>query len=80
MWSEVDRYIAGKLIGLEGPFDLIFTDADKRSNAEYLRDPSVQGCARSSTPWPPSPECAATAIQTVGAKGYDGFALALVGG
>jgi hypothetical protein len=26
------------------------------------------------------PDVRATAIQTVGAKGYDGFALALVGG
>jgi predicted O-methyltransferase YrrM len=94
---------------LDGPFDLIFIDADKRSNAEYLRhalrlsrvgtlivadnvirdgavadpdhpDPSVQGVRAFFDALAAEPGVRATAIQTVGAKGYDGFALALVGG
>jgi predicted O-methyltransferase YrrM len=93
---------------LTGPFDLVFIDADKRSNADYLRwalrlsrpgtliladnivrggavvdahdpDPSVRGVraffdALAALPYP------ATAVQTVGSKGYDGVALVLVGG
>jgi predicted O-methyltransferase YrrM len=93
---------------LTGPFDLVFIDADKRSNADYLDwalrlsrpgtlivadnivrggavvdaddpDPSVRGVraffdALAALPHP------ATAVQTVGSKGYDGFALVLVGG
>jgi predicted O-methyltransferase YrrM len=93
---------------LEGPFDLIFIDADKRSNAEYLRhalrlsrpgtlivadnvirggaivddsgDPSVQGVRAFFDALADARDVRATAIQTVGSKGYDGFALALVGG
>jgi predicted O-methyltransferase YrrM len=93
---------------LDGPFDLIFIDADKRSNTEYLRhalrlsrpgtlivadnvirggavadpddpDPSVQGVRAFFDALADEPHLA-TAIQTVGAKGYDGFALVLVGG
>jgi predicted O-methyltransferase YrrM len=94
---------------LDGPFDLVFIDADKRSNAEYLRhalrlsrpgtlivadnvirggaivdpeDPgeSVQGVRAFFDALAAEPDVRATAIQTVGSKGYDGFALALVGG
>jgi predicted O-methyltransferase YrrM len=93
---------------LDGPFDLIFIDADKRSNAAYLRealrlsrpgtlivadnvirdgavagdsdDPSVQGVRAFFDALAAEPDVRATAIQTVGCKGYDGFALALVGG
>lgn len=94
---------------LDGPFDLIFIDADKRSNAEYLRhalrlsrpgtlivadnvirdgaiadpedpDPSVRGVRAFFDALAAEPDVRATAIQTVGSKGYDGFALALVGG
>ena len=90
-----------------GPFDLIFIDADKENNPEYLRwalalsrrgtlivadnvvrggavadaasaDPAVQGIRRFNTLLAAEPRVAATEIQTVGAKGYDGFALALV--
>jgi predicted O-methyltransferase YrrM len=93
---------------LEGPFDLVFIDADKRSNAEYLAwalrlsrpgtlivadnvvrggeiadgssaDPSVQGVRAFFDAVAAEPRLRATAIQTVGSKGYDGFALALVG-
>jgi predicted O-methyltransferase YrrM len=92
---------------LSGPFDLIFLDADKANNAEYLRwalelsrpgtvivadnvvrggaivdaesaNPSVQGVRRFFELLAGDPRVDATAIQTVGAKGWDGFALALV--
>jgi predicted O-methyltransferase YrrM len=94
---------------LTGPFDLVFIDADKRSNAEYLDwalrlsrpgtlivadnvvrggavadassdDPSVAGVRAFFDAVAAEPRLRATAIQTVGAKGYDGFALALVAG
>jgi predicted O-methyltransferase YrrM len=92
-----------------GPFDLIFIDADKRSNPDYLEwalglsrpgtlivadnvirdgavihsdssDPSVEGVRRFFARLSADPRVSATAIQTVGVKGYDGFALALVTG
>jgi predicted O-methyltransferase YrrM len=95
------------LPGLSGPFDLIFIDADKRSNAYYLHevlnlarpgtlivadnvvrggalldadsdDPSVRGVRAFFDAVADEPRLVATAIQTVGCKGYDGFALALV--
>lgn len=94
---------------LSGPFDLVFIDADKRSNAEYLRhalrlsrpgtlivadnvirggatadpgsqDPTVQGVRAFFDALAAARDVHATAIQTVGQKGYDGFALILVGG
>ena len=43
-------------------------------------DPSVQGVRAFFDALAAAPGVRATAIQTVGAKGYDGFALALVGG
>jgi predicted O-methyltransferase YrrM len=92
---------------LDGPFDLIFVDADKKSNPEYLgealrlsrpgtlivadnvvrggavidpdcEDPSVQGARRFLELVAEEPRLLATALQTVGAKGHDGFMLALV--
>jgi predicted O-methyltransferase YrrM len=92
---------------LEGPFDLIFIDADKRSNPDYLdealrlsrpgtlivadnvvrdgavadadaSDPSVMGAQRFLELVAAHPRLDATAIQTVGSKGWDGFALVLV--
>jgi predicted O-methyltransferase YrrM len=94
---------------LVGPFDLVFIDADKRSNPEYLRwalrltragslivadnivrggavadagsdDPSVVGVRRFFELVAAEPRLSATAVQTVGEKGHDGFALALVVG
>ena len=91
----------------QGPFDLVFLDADKPSNAEYVRwalrlsrpgtvivaDNVVRGGAlvdeRSDNSGirgtramfellAAEPRLSATAVQTVGSKGYDGFALALV--
>jgi predicted O-methyltransferase YrrM len=98
---------ADTLRELDGPFDLIFIDADKRSNPDYLADavrlsrpgtlivadnvvrggavvdpevddPSVTGVRRFIELVAEHPRLDATAIQTVGAKGWDGFALALV--
>jgi predicted O-methyltransferase YrrM len=91
----------------DGPFDLIFIDADKAGNAQYLTwalalsrpgtlivadnvvrggavvdadsaDPSVQGVRRFFDLLTAQARVKATAIQTVGEKGYDGFALAVV--
>lgn len=90
-----------------GPFDLVFIDADKESNADYvdwairLAHPGtviiVDNVVRGGTvadPNHPSSDARgtrrmfdllegndrvdATAIQTVGSKGYDGFAYAVV--
>src|SRR5205823_2568734 len=90
-----------------GPFDLIFIDADKPSNADYFAwalrlarrgsvivvdnvvrggavidaasaDANVQGARRFYDALAAEPRVVATAIQTVGSKGYDGFAIALV--
>jgi predicted O-methyltransferase YrrM len=90
---------------LRGPFDLVFIDADKENNAEYLEwavrlarpgsvivvdnvirqgqilDPdnsSARGARRSLELLGEHPKLDAAAIQTVGAKEWDGFALALV--
>lgn len=89
------------------PFDLIFIDADKPSNPDYLvwalrlsrpgsliiadnvvrdgavldaasADPNIQGIRRFSEMLAAEPRVQVTALQTVGSKGYDGFALALV--
>ena len=88
------------------PFDLVFIDADKAGNAEYVAaalelsrpgtlivadnvirggavldgdDPSAAGIRRFFDAVAAEPRLSATAIQTVGEKGYDGFALAVVG-
>jgi predicted O-methyltransferase YrrM len=89
------------------PFDLVFVDADKAGNPEYLgwaleltrpgsmivadnvvrggavvdpesSDPSVRGVRRFLELVAAEPRLSATAIQTVGVKGHDGLALALV--
>ena len=81
-----------RTVELDGTFDLVFLDADKRHNAAYLAH--VLPHTRPGTvivadnvirhDGPPDfydalAEVAdATAIQTVGAKGHDGFALAIV--
>jgi predicted O-methyltransferase YrrM len=90
-----------------GPFDFFFIDADKASNAEYVRwalalahpgslividnvvragavvdpgssDPSIQGVRRVTDLIAAEPRLQATAVQTVGTKGWDGFVIALV--
>jgi predicted O-methyltransferase YrrM len=91
----------------QGPFDLIFIDADKPSTPEYFEwalrlsrqgsliivdnvvrdgkvidpasaDRSVQGVRRLNELMAAEPRVSVTALQTVGSKGYDGFAIALV--
>lgn len=93
----------------QGPFDVVFIDADKPSNPDYLAwslkltrpgsliiadnvvrggevadgasdDPKVRGVRRFTELVAAEPALSATALQTVGAKGYDGLMLALVTG
>jgi predicted O-methyltransferase YrrM len=93
----------------EGPFDLVFIDADKPSNTLYLRaalamtrpgsvivvdnvvreggildpssnDPRIQGTRALFEAVAAEPRLSATAVQTVGAKKWDGFLLAVVNG
>lgn len=92
-----------------GPFDLVFIDADKQNNAEYLewavklgrpgtvivvdnvvregkvidaksRKGDVRGTRRMAERMARHPRLSATALQTVGVKGYDGFAMAVLEG
>lgn len=91
----------------QGPFDLIFIDADKENIADYFAwslrlskpgttiivdnvvrngaviDPAstesmVRGVRAFNERLAVEPRVTATAIQTVGSKGYDGFAIAFV--
>ncbi|MEO6816649.1 MAG: O-methyltransferase [Edaphobacter sp.] len=93
----------------QGPFDLIFIDADKKNIPNYLtwslklsrkgtlilvdnvirdgevidassQDPNVQGARQLFDMLKSEPRLQATALQTVGSKGYDGFAMAVVVG
>jgi predicted O-methyltransferase YrrM len=90
-----------------GPFDLVFIDADKEHNPEYvswalrlsrpgtvivvdnvvrrgavvdpgLADPAILGIRRMLELVAREPRLDATALQMVGLKGYDGFAVLLV--
>ncbi|WNO74848.1 MULTISPECIES: O-methyltransferase [unclassified Streptomyces] len=90
-----------------GPFDLIFIDADKKNNPQYVEwaltlsrpgsviivdnavrngavvdenstDPAIVGTRRMYELVANEPRLDATAVQTVGTKGYDGFLLARV--
>jgi predicted O-methyltransferase YrrM len=92
---------------LGGPFDLVFVDADKPSNATYVREAlklsrpgtvivvdnvvrkgavadlgdgsaNVAGSREVTELIAAEPRLEATAMQTVGAKGWDGFLLARV--
>lgn len=60
------------------PFDMIFIDADKPSNPEYLQ--WALALSHPGTLIVAEPRLTATALQTVGSKGWDGFTLALVKG
>jgi predicted O-methyltransferase YrrM len=90
----------------DGPFDLVFIDADKENNAGYLEwairltrpgsvivvdnviregailssdpDDVVRGTRRALELMGERPELDTAVLQTVGAKHWDGFALALV--
>lgn len=92
---------------VEGPFDLVFIDADKPSNADYFEwalrltppggviivdnivrrgrvieedsgDAAIEGSRRVTELVANNPRVDATALQTVGSKGHDGFIVALV--
>jgi predicted O-methyltransferase YrrM len=97
---------ADTLRALDDHFDFVFIDADKPSNADYVRaalrltrpgalivvdnviragavlnadgDANVQGVRRLNELLSTETRLSATTIQTVGAKGYDGFTLAVV--
>ena len=91
----------------DGPFDLIFIDADKENNPQYLEwalklshpgtvividnvarhgriiragstEKDIQGTRRCLEMMAAEPRLSATALQTVGVKGQDGFAIAVV--
>lgn len=93
----------------EGPFDLVFIDADKPNNPEYFRwalelsrpgsiivvdnvvrrgavtnvdsgDPSIRGVQQMTELIAAESRVEATALQTVGDKGYDGLVIAFVVG
>lgn len=101
--ETLDRFIAEGV----APFDMIFVDADKENNANYIRrglelsrrgtlivvdnvvragaiidaanrDPMVAGTKRALELLAAEPRLEATALQTVGHKGHDGLAFALV--
>ena len=109
--SEVVEVRSGKALetlpDVEGPFDLIFIDADKVGYPEYFSwavklsragslivadnvvragavidaqsgDANVQGVRRFNELVAADKRVGATVIQTVGSKGYDGFAIARV--
>lgn len=90
-----------------GPFDLVFIDADKGNNGNYLEwalkmsrpgtviivdnvirggrlieadstDGGIEGSRAAFDLLGSNPRLKASALQTVGAKGYDGFAIAVV--
>ncbi len=96
------------LPGLEGPFDLVFIDADKENNARYAQwaldlsrpgtvivcdnvvrdgrvldaesaEPAIVGTRALFERLGSETRLSATAIQTVGRKGWDGFAIAVAG-
>jgi predicted O-methyltransferase YrrM len=91
----------------EAPFDLVFIDADKPSNPDYLAwalrlarpgtvivcdnvvregrvadagsvEPAILGTRRLFEMLAAEPRLTATALQTLGSKGWDGFAFATV--
>jgi predicted O-methyltransferase YrrM len=95
------------LPSVEGPFDLVFIDADKPNTPHYFEwalrlsrlgtviivdnvirsgavadasntDPAILGVRKLHELIATEPRVDATALQTVGVKGYDGFTLALV--
>lgn len=108
--DRVDLHVGAAmdvLPSLVGPFDLIFIDADKPNNPNYLdwalrlsrsgtviigdnvvrggavadpasEDPNVKGVRQFLEAIAADPRLNATAIQTVGEKGWDGFSLAVV--
>lgn len=110
--DRVDIRVGAALDSLpqvQGPFDLVFIDADKENNANYVTaalerarpgalivldnvvrrggvldaesgDPAIHGTRAALELMASHPRLEATALQTVGAKNWDGFAIALVSG
>lgn len=90
------------LPAVEGPFDLVFIDADKSNNPGYLdwalrltepgavivvdnvirwigeEGPNAEGTRAALERLGSDPRLDATALQTVGVKGWDGLAIAVV--
>ncbi|QDS33933.1 O-methyltransferase [Brevibacillus brevis] len=93
----------------QGPFDLIFIDADKKGNPDYFQwalklsrkgtviitdnvvrsgqvvdetstDPNIIGVREFTDRVAEEQRVSGTVVQTVGSKGYDGFAIMLVTG
>ena len=104
--AALDSLAALKAEGA-APFDLVFIDADKENNPNYLQwamtlgrpgtviisdnvvrdgeildaastDPDVQGMRRFFDMMGAEPRLSATALQTVGIKGWDGFSIAIL--
>jgi predicted O-methyltransferase YrrM len=100
--SLPDLHVSGA-----GPFDLIFIDADKENNPQYLQwalklsrretvivvdnvarhgkvieakstEPDIRGTRRCLKMMAAEPRLSGVALQTVGVKGLDGFAMAVV--
>ena len=70
-------------LALSRPGSLIVADNVVRNGAVVdaaTSDPAVQWVRRFNELLATSPRVSATALQTVGSKGYDGFAIALVTG
>jgi predicted O-methyltransferase YrrM len=68
-------------LAMSRPGSLIIADNVVRAGAvvdKASRDASIQGVRRFNEMVAAEPRVSATAIQTVGSKGYDGFAIALV--
>ena len=85
MFIDADKVSTPEYFGwalkLTRPGSLIIVDNVVRKGAVVdasSDDPSVQGIRRFIEMLAAEPRVSATAIQTVGSKGYDGFALALV--
>lgn len=75
--------VEGWALELSRPGSLVVVDNVVRGGAVAdadSTDPSVQGVRRLYELIAADPRVSATAIQTVGSKGYDGFAIALVTG
>jgi|CZKI01.1.fsa_nt_gi hypothetical protein len=70
-WTAADRYITDQLGQSDGALHAALADS---------ADPGVRDMCRFMEMIAAEPRVSATAIQTVGSKGYDGFAVVLVTG
>ena len=78
--ANSEHYLS-RALELSATGTVIIADNVVRSGAvvdEASTDPSVTGTRRFMEALAAEPRVSATALQTVGAKGHDGFALALV--